>query len=111
MKKFDVLIIGGGPGGYRSAQLLAQGGKTVALFEKKKLGGSCLQVGCIPTKLLQSAATRFFTFSKEGKAWGIEAENIHFNFQAIADRTQKTLLILERGIQTMLATAKPTNQA
>jgi dihydrolipoamide dehydrogenase len=106
MKKFDVLIIGGGPGGYRSAQLLAQGGKTVALFEKKKLGGSCLQVGCIPTKLLQSAATRFHTFSKEGKAWGIEAENIRFNFQAIADRTQKTLSILERGIQSMLSTAK-----
>jgi dihydrolipoamide dehydrogenase len=106
MKKFDVLIIGGGPGGYRSAQLLARGGKTVALFEKKKLGGSCLQVGCIPTKLLQSAATRFHTFSKEGKAWGIEAENIRFNFQAIVDRTQKTLSVLERGIQSMLSAAK-----
>ncbi len=106
MKKFDVLIIGGGPGGYRSAQLLAQGGKTVALFEKKKLGGSCLQVGCIPTKLLQSAATRFYTIAREGKAWGIEADNIHFNFQTITDRTQKTLSILERGIQSMLATAK-----
>jgi dihydrolipoamide dehydrogenase len=106
MKKFDVLIIGGGPGGYRSAQLLAQGGKTVALFEKKKLGGSCLQVGCIPTKLLQSAATRFYTFSKEGKAWGIEAENVRFNFQAIVDRTQKTLSVLERGIQSMLFAAK-----
>ena len=106
MKKFDVLIIGGGPGGYRSAQLLAQGGKTVALFEKKKLGGSCLQVGCIPTKLLQSAATRFYTFSKEGNIWGIEAENIRFNFQAIVDRTQKTLSVLERGIQSMLSNTK-----
>jgi dihydrolipoamide dehydrogenase len=106
MKKFDVLIIGGGPGGYRSAQLLAHGGKTVALFEKKKLGGSCLQVGCIPTKLLQSAATRFHTFSKEGKGWGIEADNIHFNFKSIVDRTKKTLFVLERGIQSMLSTAK-----
>jgi dihydrolipoamide dehydrogenase len=106
MKKFDVLIIGGGPGGYRAAQLLAQGGKTVALFEKKKLGGSCLWVGCIPTKLLQSAATKYYTFSKEGKTWGIEAENIRFNFQTIVDRTQKTLSVLERGIQSMLSTAK-----
>jgi len=106
MKKFDVLIIGGGPGGYRSAQLLAQGGKTVALFEKKKLGGSCLQVGCIPTKLLQSAAVRFHTFSKEGKAWGIEADNVRFNFQAMVDRTQKTLSVLERGIQSALSSAK-----
>ncbi len=106
MKKFDVLIIGGGPGGYRSAQLLAQGGKTVALFEKKKLGGSCLQVGCIPTKLLQSAAVRFHAFVKEGKSWGIEGDNIRFNFQTIVDRTQKTLSVLERGIQSALSAAK-----
>lgn len=106
MKKFDVLIVGGGPGGYRAAQLLAQGGKTVALFEKKKLGGSCLQVGCIPTKLLQSAAVRYATLAKEGKAWGIEADNVRFNFQTMIDRTQKTLMVLERGIQSMLASAK-----
>ncbi len=106
MKQFDVLIVGGGPGGYRSAQLLAAQGKSVALFEKKKLGGSCLQVGCIPTKLLQSAATRYFTLAKEGKAWGIEADNIRLNFQTLVDRTQKTLTVLEKGIQSMLATAK-----
>jgi len=106
LKKFDVLIVGGGPGGYRAAQLLAQGGKRVALFEKKKLGGSCLQVGCIPTKLLQSAAVRYATLAKEGKTWGIEADNVRFNFQTMVDRTQKTLMVLERGIQSMLGTAK-----
>ena len=106
MKNFDVLIVGGGPGGYRSAQLLAQQGKKVALFEKKKLGGSCLHVGCIPTKLLQSAAVRFHALVKEGKAWGIEAENVRLNFQTLVDRTQKTLSILERGIQSTLVGAK-----
>ncbi len=106
MKKFDALIVGGGPGGYRAAQLLAQQGKSVALFEKKKLGGSCLHVGCIPTKLLQSAAIRYATLAKDGKAWGIEADNVRFNFQTMVDRTQKTLSILERGIQSMLSTAK-----
>ena len=106
MKKFDVLIVGGGPGGYRSAQLLAQQGKKVALFEKKKLGGSCLHVGCIPTKLLQSAAVRFHTLAKEGRSWGIEAENVRMNFQTLVDRTQKTISILERGIQSTLNSAQ-----
>ncbi len=96
MKKFDALIIGGGPGGYTAALLLAQQGKTVALFEKRKIGGSCLHVGCIPTKLLQSAAARFHALAKDGKSWGIEAEHLHFNFQTLMDRTQKTVSILER---------------
>jgi len=103
MKKHDVLIVGGGPGGYRSAQLLSAQGKKVALFEKGRLGGSCLYVGCIPTKLLQSAATRFHLLSKEGKAWGIEADNVRFNFQTLVERTQKTLSLLERGIQSTLS--------
>lgn len=106
MKKFDVLIIGGGPGGYRAAQLLAQGGKTVALFEKKRLGGSCLHVGCIPTKLLHLTAANYFTLAKEGKAWGTESSHVQFNFQDIVERTQKTLSVLERGVQSMLASAK-----
>ncbi|HEY5039670.1 MAG TPA: FAD-dependent oxidoreductase, partial [bacterium] len=106
MKKVDVLIVGGGPGGYTSALFLAQQGKSVALFEKKKIGGSCLHVGCIPTKLLQSAATRFHLLAKDGKAWGIEADNVRFNFQTLTERTQKTVSILEKGIQTQLSAAK-----
>lgn len=106
MKKFDALIIGGGPGGYTTALLLAQQGKSVALFEKRKIGGSCLHVGCIPTKLLQSAAFRYYTLSKEGRAWGIEADNIRFNFQTLVERTQKTTAILERGIVSQLSAAK-----
>ena len=108
MKTFDVAVVGGGPGGYTAASRLAQLGKTVVLFEKKKLGGSCLHVGCIPTKLLQSAAVKFHTLSKEGKAWGIEADNVRMNFRALVDRTTKTLMVLERGIDSMLKTAQVT---
>jgi dihydrolipoamide dehydrogenase len=106
MKKFDALVIGGGPGGYTAALLLSRQGKSTALFEKKKIGGSCLHVGCNPTKQLQSAATRFHALAKEGKAWGIEADNLRFNFQTLVDRTQKTVALLERGIQSQLAAAQ-----
>jgi dihydrolipoamide dehydrogenase len=106
MKNFDALVVGGGPGGYMTALRLARQGKSVALFEKKKIGGSCLHVGCIPTKLLQSAATRYHMISKEGKSWGIETEGLKFNFQTLVERSRKTISILEKGIQSQLAAAK-----
>ena len=103
MKNFDALVVGGGPGGYTAAAYLGRQGKTVALFEKKKLGGTCLHVGCIPTKLLQSAAARYHAFSREGKSWGIEADNVRLHFQTLTERTQKTIAILEKGIQSQMA--------
>ena len=58
MAEFDLLIIGGGWGGYSAAQTFAQGGRRVALVEANKIGGVCLHSGCIPTKaLLETAAT------------------------------------------------------
>ena len=52
MNKFDILIIGSGPGGYRTAEYAARKGLTVAVFEKDQPGGTCLNSGCIPTKTL-----------------------------------------------------------
>ena len=52
MEHFDLLVIGGGPGGYLCAQRAAQGGMTVCLFEARHMGGTCLNEGCIPTKTL-----------------------------------------------------------
>ena len=105
MKKFDVLVIGGGPGGYRSAFHLARQGKSVALFEKDKLGGSCLHRGCIPTKMMQVAANHYVTLIQESKDWGIEFDAVRLNFHAIIQRLQRTVSILERGIQSLLQTA------
>ena len=56
--KFDIAIIGGGPGGYTAAEKAAKAGRSVVLFEKEDLGGTCLNRGCMPTKaLLHSAET------------------------------------------------------
>ena len=55
MQSFDIVILGGGPGGTTAARLLAQAGKSVALVEKTHLGGTCLNCGCIPTKMLLGA--------------------------------------------------------
>ena len=55
MQSFDTIILGGGPGGTTAARILAQAGKSVALVEKTHLGGTCLNCGCIPTKMLLGA--------------------------------------------------------
>jgi dihydrolipoamide dehydrogenase len=102
MKTFDVAVVGGGPGGYTVAGRLGKMGKSVVLFEKKRLGGTCLHVGCVPTKLLQAAATRFYMAAKEGKDWGLETTGMTLNFGTIAARVAKTITILERGVDVML---------
>ena len=56
METFDILVLGGGPGGYSLAIAAAKKGQKVALFEKEHLGGTCLNVGCIPTKYLVDKA-------------------------------------------------------
>ena len=54
---YDLIVIGGGPGGYSAALAAAKAGKKVCLFEKENLGGTCLNVGCIPTKYILDRAT------------------------------------------------------
>ena len=56
MATYDLLVIGGGPGGYLCAERAAQGGLQVALFEREHLGGTCLNEGCVPTKTLLNSA-------------------------------------------------------
>ena len=68
MNTFDVVIIGGGPGGAKAAGILARGGKSVALIESTHMGGVCLNCGCIPTKLLLGA-TALFAFGPQIRAW------------------------------------------
>ena len=87
-KNYDLVILGGGPGGYVAAIRAAQLGMSVALIEKENLGGICLNWGCIPTKAMLKSAEVFLTLKKSNE-YGISATNIDFDLQKIVDRSIK----------------------
>ena len=72
---FDVVVIGGGPGGYVAALRAAQLGAKTAIVEKDRMGGTCLVRGCIPTKALLQTS-ELFTLAKGGKPFGVVADNV-----------------------------------
>ena len=85
--KYDVIVIGGGPGGYVAAIRAAQLGAKVTLIEKQYLGGTCLNVGCIPTKCLLHSAELLADIKEQGKAIGVEASAPTMKRSADAART------------------------
>jgi dihydrolipoamide dehydrogenase len=101
----DVIIIGGGPAGYVCAIRLGMLGAKVILIEKDKIGGTCLNHGCIPMKvLLQSAA--LFTDCMAADAYGIKVDNVSFDLQAINIRKNNTVDTLVNGVNSLLNARK-----
>lgn len=108
MKKFDVVFIGAGPGGYSAAILLAKAGKKVAIVEKNELGGTCVNEGCIPTKTLLKSAKTFDLVNNAGQ-YGIEISgNIGYNFSKIQQIRQNNKTKLNFAIETNLTKAGVT---
>src|SRR3989344_4512672 len=101
MKKVDVVVIGAGPGGYVCAIRASQYGKKVALVEKHKLGGECLNYGCIPSKSLIFASSLFEKF-KEGAQFGVEADNIRFNMTSLQNWRENLVKKLNQGVAFLL---------
>ena len=101
MDSFDLGIVGGGPGGYTAALYAANQGKSVILFEKEELGGTCLNRGCIPTKLFLHAAEIYQTFL-EAKKIGIFADNISFDYEKIVEYKDKTIAKLRKSLELMI---------
>ncbi len=97
----DLLIIGGGPAGYVAAERAGHKGLNVVLFEKKTLGGVCLNEGCIPTKtMLYSAKTYENAF--HGDKYGVFAENVRFEYEKIVSRKNKVVRKLVAGVKTKM---------
>ena len=105
-KSPDLLILGGGTGGYVAAIKAAQQGMSVTLVEKDKLGGTCLHKGCIPTKALLRSA-EIYDSVKKAEEFGIESkEKSVVNFQKVQERKQAIVDQLHKGVQGLVAKNK-----
>lgn len=98
---FDLAILGGGPAGYTAAAKAAKAGKMVILFEREALGGTCLNVGCIPTKTLLYSAKQYANALQADK-YGVCAEKVSFDYGKIQLRKQKIVRKLAAGIRQQL---------
>ncbi|MEH7124178.1 dihydrolipoyl dehydrogenase [Bacillus sp. JJ1773] len=105
MKKFDVAVIGGGPGGYVAAIRAAKLGCTVALVEGDQLGGTCLNRGCIPSKTLLRHA-EVIEQIEQAKSWGIETGELRLSFEKMMDRKNQVIKNLQMGIKSLLKAEK-----
>lgn len=106
---FDLVVIGGGPGGYVAAIRAAQLGMNVACVEKRgSLGGTCLNVGCIPSKALLQSSHHYETASKEFEAHGIKTSGLEVDLQAMLQRKQRVVEDLTKGIEFLFKKNKVT---
>lgn len=98
----QIIVIGGGPGGYVAAIRAAQLGAEVTLVEKNKLGGTCLNIGCIPTKCLLHSAELVSQLKEQGAAIGVEAENVRVNFPQVIAHKNDISGKLTNGVAALL---------
>jgi dihydrolipoamide dehydrogenase len=101
IKNFDVVVIGGGPGGYVAAIRASQSGMKTAIVEKAALGGVCLNWGCIPTKALLKSAEQM-AFLNEASKWGFAFEKLNFDFTNIIQRSRKVAEKNSRGVNFLM---------
>ena len=99
--RYFLAIIGGGPAGYTAAEKASKAGKDVVLFEQNAVGGTCLNVGCIPTKSLLYGAKQYYNATHAAK-YGVTAENVAFDFAAMQKRKTIVVRKLVAGIKQRL---------
>ena len=107
MELFDLLVVGGGPGGYLCAERAAQGGMKVALFEKRALGGTCLNEGCIPTKTLLNSS-KMYRHATESEAYGVTATGVTYDHAKVVARKNNVVKTLVAGVGATMSANKVT---
>jgi len=101
MSAFDIAVIGAGPGGYVAAIRAAQLGLRVAVVEADKLGGVCLNWGCIPSKALLTGAELVENLTRHGETFGISAAGLTLDYGKLIDHSRKTADRLVRGVESL----------
>lgn len=107
-QSFDLIVIGGGPGGYVAAIRAAQLKKTVALVEKEKLGGTCLNWGCIPTKALLKSAERYQTML-HGEAFGLTCKEVAVDWEKVIGQSRTASDQISNGVAFLIKKNKITH--
>lgn len=104
---YDVIVIGGGPGGYLAAERAGHAGLNTMVIEKEHFGGVCLNEGCIPSKALLYCA-KAYDYAVHGEHYGVKAENVDFDHAFVVARKDKVVKSLVSGIRGALKANKVT---
>ncbi len=104
---YDLIVLGGGPGGYLAAERAGDAGLSVLLIEKNKLGGVCLNEGCIPSKTLLNSA-KIYDHAKNGEKYGVTAENARIDQAEVVARKNKVVKMLVAGVGAAMKASKVT---
>src|SRR5436190_2245971 len=99
LSTFDVIVLGGGPAGYVCAIRAAQLGLNTAIVEKDKLGGVCVNIGCIPTKALLHSAYALHLISHDAKALGIEVGGVKADYGVAMKRSRQVSDQNSKGVE------------
>jgi len=101
---YDLIVIGAGPGGYEAAGHAGKMGKKVALIEKGRMGGTCLNVGCIPAKTFLRSS-KLFHECREAAKYGVRLGSVEFDMPAVVERKNRVVGTLTKGVEGMLKRA------
>lgn len=105
MNNFDLIIIGGGPGGYHAAALAGSEGLNTLVVERQNLGGVCLNEGCIPSKAFLNSA-KLYAHAKHSADYGVHAKEVSYDQHAVVERKNKIVKLLVAGVKHQLKSAK-----
>ena len=101
MSKYDIIVLGSGPGGYVTAIRASQLGFKTAVVEKESLGGVCLNWGCIPTKALLKSA-QVFEYLKHAEDYGLSVKDYDKDFDAVVKRSRGVAEGMSKGVQFLM---------
>ena len=101
MSKYDLIVLGSGPGGYVTAIRASQLGLKTAVIEKESLGGVCLNWGCIPTKALLKSA-QVFEYLKHAADYGLKVKEYDKDFDAVVNRSRNVAEGMSKGVQFLM---------